>query len=195
MRLHDEGVTVTDHQIDGTGHGKRRIDRVLAANYLAGLTSMPMDRLRALRADAEQEEVDLSYIRRLVQARIDILEAELARRQNPEGTSLLGDLPQILADERGAAFGSGRHSVVTPSRVDVYRRRVELLVAESGVAEVAERSDEEIDATLQVLQTEERRISDQRKSVQGVVDALTAELTRRYRDGEANVSDLLPSES
>jgi hypothetical protein len=184
---------VAEHQIEGTGHGKRRIDRVLSADYLAGLSTISMEALRALRAEAEQEEVDLSYIRRLVQARVDILEAELARRQSGE-TSLLGDLPRILADDRGAAFGSGRHSVVTPSRVEVYRRHVERLVAESGVAEVSEQSDEQVESTLQALQAEERRISDQRKAVQVVVDTITAELTRRYRDGEANVSDLLPAE-
>jgi hypothetical protein len=31
--------------------------------------------------------------------------------------------------------------------------------------------------------------------VQAVMDACTAEVGRRYRDGDADVSDLLPSES
>lgn len=185
---------MAEQQIDGTGHGKRRIDRVLSADYLAGLNTISMEALRALRVEAEQEEVDLSYIRRLVQARIDILEAELLRRRQPDETSLLGELPRILADDRGAAFGSGRHTVVTPSRVEVYRRHVELLVAESGITEVGQQTDEQIESTLQALHAEERRISDQRKAVQVVVDTLTAELTRRYRDGEADVSDLLPAE-
>ena len=49
--------------------GNRRIDRVLAEDYLEGLQGLPLAEVRALRADAEQEEVDLSYLRRLSSAR------------------------------------------------------------------------------------------------------------------------------
>src|SRR5690242_19599644 len=39
--------------------------------------------LRALRRETQQKEADLSYLRRLLQGRIDILQAELARRSAP----------------------------------------------------------------------------------------------------------------
>ena len=61
--------------------GNRRIDRVLAADYLEGLQGLPLAEVRQLRADAEQEEVDLSYLRRMIQGRLDILRAELNRRR------------------------------------------------------------------------------------------------------------------
>ena len=60
--------------------GHRRIDRVLAEGYLDDLPNIPLDEVRALRGEAEQEETDLSYLRRLLQGRMDILRAELVNR-------------------------------------------------------------------------------------------------------------------
>ena len=69
--------------------GRRRIDRVLAEDFLADLDSADLETLRAMRAEAEQEEVDLSYVRRLIQGRIDIADAERHRRvSGGEGSRL-----------------------------------------------------------------------------------------------------------
>ena len=40
--------------------GKRRIDRVLAPEFIANLPSLPMEEVRESRHQAEQEEVDHS---------------------------------------------------------------------------------------------------------------------------------------
>lgn len=178
--------------------GARRIDRVLSADYLTAIDSLSLDDLRALRDEAEQEEVDQSYLRRLVQGRLDILRAELARRAgNGEGTSLLADLPRILSDEapRGAARGLGRNSSKEPSRAGESRRYVEGLVSDADLSDVAARSDDELRAALESLTTAEVEISANRHRVQDVMDACSAEITRRYRDGEADVADLLTSGS
>ena len=50
--------------------GTRRIDRVLAEDYLLGLRTADLAEVRELRGEAEQEEVDLSFIRRMIQGRI-----------------------------------------------------------------------------------------------------------------------------
>src|SRR5690349_11449417 len=42
------------------------------------LTLLRLSDLRALRREAQRDEADLSYVRRLLQGRIDILRAELA---------------------------------------------------------------------------------------------------------------------
>ncbi len=44
------------------------------------LTALSLPELRTLRREAQRDEADLSYLRRLLQGRIDILRAELARR-------------------------------------------------------------------------------------------------------------------
>ena len=45
--------------------------------YLAGLDARSVDQLRAKHAECLELETEVSYVRRLIQARIDILEAEL----------------------------------------------------------------------------------------------------------------------
>lgn len=174
-----------------TGKGMRRIDRVLAEDYLSGLSDCPLADVRALRGEAEQEEVDLSYLRRLVQGRLDVLRAELARRRGGGG-DLVAGLAHILAEEpRTPARGLGRHSAVQPSRVDQHRRYVEALVADVDLSDVSARTDEDLERALAVLREEEQGLSAKRRAVQTVMDACSAEITRRYRDGEADVGSLL----
>ena len=178
--------------------GNRRIDRVLAEDYLANLSSLPMDELRSLRKEAEQEETDLSYLRRLLQGRLDILRAELARRSGDDGADLVDALPQILADENSgtpAPRGLGRHATMEPSRADSHRRHVEALVADVDLSNPSTHDELSLRRALDTLEHEEQKVSDKRRAVQTVMDACTAEITRRYRDGDADVSDLLPTDA
>ena len=177
---------------DGTPvQGTRRIDRVLAEDYLSGLAGAPLADVRALRVEAEQEEVDLSYLRRLIQGRLDVLRAELKRRDG-SGKNLVDDLAGILAEEpRSAARGLGRHSTVEPSRVDSHRRYVEALVADVDLSDVSARTVDDLAHAMSVLSEEEQKLSGKRRDVQKVMDACSAEITRRYRDGEADVNALL----
>lgn len=177
--------------------GNRRIDRVLAEDFLAGLSSLPMDDVRTLRHEAEQEETDLSYLRRLLQGRLDILRAELARRTGTDGGDLIDSLPQILADDStsSAPRGLGRHMAAEPSRADSHRRHVEALVADVDLSNLAAHDEVSLNRAVDALEREEQDVSDKRRSVQAVMDACTAEITRRYRDGDADVSDLLPTDA
>lgn len=174
--------------------GHRRIDRVLAADYLAGLQQLPLADVRVLRDDAEQEETDLSYLRRLLQARLDLVGAEIARREagGGEPTDLVAHLSRVLADgARPPARGSGRHTTVEPSRTGRSRRQAEALTADTLLADLPAASDEGLEAARDQLARSERSVSDQRAAVQTVLDTLTGEIARRYRDGEASVESLL----
>src|SRR3712207_6853997 len=72
--------------------------------------------VRRLRRQAEQEEVNLSYTRRLLQGRLDIVRRELQRRAEHDGRSLVDLLPEILAEKgRGPAHGLGRHQTGQPA--------------------------------------------------------------------------------
>jgi len=182
--------------VEGTAtppaQGNRRIDRVLAEGYLDGLSDLPIAEVRQRRTDAEQEEVDLSYLRRMVQGRLDILRAELNRRDSSSNQTLVEGLAAILADEpRAPARGLGRHSTIEPSRADSHRRYVEALVADVDLSDVSARSTDEVAHAMRTLSEEEQGISTKRRAVQDVMDACSAEITRRYRDGEADVATLL----
>lgn len=178
--------------VDPMPGGRRRIDRVLAPDFLEGIADLALSDVRAHRHEAEQEEADLSYVRRLLQGRIDIVRAELGRRNGDDRGSLVDQLAGILADSvTGEPHGLGRHATVEPSRVAEHRRSVEQLVSDVGVSDVVNRTDDELAASLSRLTDYETAVSRNRRRVQEVMDACTAEIARRYQSGEATVDDLL----
>lgn len=96
--------------------GGDAVDALLETAFLDGVQDLPMAEVRALRHQAEQAEVNLSYTRRLLQGRLDIVRRELQRRAEHDGRSLLDLLPEILSEKgRGPAHGLGRHQTVQPT--------------------------------------------------------------------------------
>jgi hypothetical protein len=179
--------------------GRRRIDRVLAPDFLVGLGESGLDEVRARRADAEQEEVDLSYARRLLQGRLDILRAEQAARAGgtaqPTGlrsdAEIVGELARILADEPREDHGLGRYlGSVTPSRIGEHRREAERAVADVGGSDPGALTDAVLAEAIAHLADIEHRVSRTRREVQRVVDALTQEIARRYQAGEVTPAAL-----
>ncbi|MEO6822476.1 MAG: aerial mycelium formation protein [Candidatus Nanopelagicales bacterium] len=171
--------------------GRRRVDRVLADDFMVGIPELSLPELRERRKEAEQEEADLSFLRRMLHGRIDIVRAEQRRREpSSDGVAVVDELPAIFAEER-TTRGLGRFMHVEPSRVDEHRRDVEALVADAVISDVSHRTDVELARALVSLRAHESDVSDVRRQVQQVVDALTAELAGRYRDGGASVDELL----
>ena len=87
------------------------VDEVFDPSYLADLGDLSLNDLRAKRQVCAELETDLSYLRRLAQARVDLILAELERRHlglsEPAPEALVDQLPQILSDHTHAA-GLGR---------------------------------------------------------------------------------------
>jgi len=180
--------------------GKRRGDRVLGHDYLAHLEARDLADLRAMREEADQEEADLSYLRRLLQARLDLVQDEITRRRlgEPAPTDMVAHLTAVLTDEtrtRPASQGAGRHRVVEPTNAGEQRRAVEQLVSNDLLTNLPDASDGELTAALEQLRDEETAVSERRHAVQHVSDALGNEIGRRYRDGQADVADLLRGRS
>lgn len=174
--------------------GRRRIDRVLSPDFVRGIEHRPLGAVRALRDDAAQEETDLSYLRRLLHARIDIVRAE-QRRRAEGGASVVAELARILAANAVApAAGSGRHQAVEPSRAEEHRWRVEALVSDVDLSDVSSMPPEQLASALCAYLAEESVISRCRREVQQVVDRLNAEIGRRYARGSASVDRLLDAE-
>ena len=171
-------------------NGRRRIDRVLGEGFASGLADLDIDELRSRRREAEQEEADLSYVRRMLQGRMDILRAELARRSGG-GEEIVDHLAQVLGDSARSDHGLGRFLRVEPSRVDEHRRLVEQVIADVGVSDVQGRSDDELRDAVERLEGFEHAVSEDRRRVQHVMDALTTEVADRYKSGAASVDDLL----
>jgi hypothetical protein len=164
------------------------------------LGSLNLTELRALRRDAQQEEADLSYLRRLLQGRIDILQAELARRSAPENPvpdapepdgQVLDRLPEILADGPSNVRSSARHVTLATPHGEEYRQWAEEILADVELSDLGARTDSELHAAMARLIRHEQQVSQRRRSLQETVDGCSAEITRRYREGEARVDDLL----
>ncbi|MEU2875652.1 ABC transporter permease [Streptomyces sp. NPDC007070] len=196
-----------------------------------GLTASSLPELRALRRRAQRDEADLSYVRRLLQGRIDILRAELARRGAQAGTgaatapapgtgSGAGDeseseagagaagagltsvvhagqgpvvdrLAEILKDAPARQRSSARHVTLgTPQSEEVRRLAAEML-GEVELSDLDARTDLELRAAMGRLVRYEQQVSRRRQRLQRTADDCSAEIARRYRDGEAQVDDLL----
>ncbi|GAA2938395.1 aerial mycelium formation protein [Kitasatospora cinereorecta] len=161
-----------------------------AVEASAGVRGLRLPELRTVRRNAQRDEADLSYVRRLVQGRIDILRAELAGRAGPE-SPVVDRLSEILADTPSVHRSSVRHVTLTTPRSDEYRQLAADTLAEVGLSDLDARTDEELLAAMGRLVRYEQQVSRRRHRLQRTVDDCSAEIARRYRDGEAQVDDLL----
>src|SRR6187200_2176131 len=96
--------------------------------------------LRALRARLQNDDDAVSYVRRLAQARLDLVQAEKRRRLDGSTESLSDELPAL--------------------------------------------SGEELINYADALHAFEQARSHERRELFTRIDELSAELVRRYRDGE-----------
>jgi hypothetical protein len=178
-----------------TPAGGAAVDALLDPAFLENATRQPMSEVRRLRREAEQEEVNLSYTRRLLQGRLDIVRRELQRRADNDGRSLVDLLPEILAEKgRGPAHGLGRHQTVQPHAPEEYESWVNSLTGGIDMSDIADLTDAKLQKAAKSLAEAESGLSERRRGVQQVMDSLAAELGRRYRDGEADVAQLLADE-
>jgi hypothetical protein len=127
---------------------------------------------------------------------MDLLAFELERRAGRETRSLIEALPDILADgERGGApqlLVPRTLPVDPPDIPEEGRRRIDHVLGDDFLAHLPDISDTDLEEIQGTLTAAERQISDQRRAVYEVLELLTAEVARRYRDGLASVSELLP---
>lgn len=176
--------------------GKRALDRILADGFLADLTTIPLATLRERRLLVDHEEAWLSYLRRMLHGRIDILEATVAMRRDGRDESRGLDIAALVSS-LATQMGPGKH----PIGLDVVespgagRRAVERLIARAGLDEYSTMSDAQLDGRLDELRDVERDVSEVRHRVHEVHGQLTQELARRYRSGEAQPDSALKGTS
>ncbi|MEU0450560.1 RsiG family protein [Streptomyces tendae] len=163
------------------------------------LTALSLPELRTLRRDAQREEADLSYVRRLLQGRIDILRAELAGRGPTSSSvvttattgSVVERLSEILADAPARQRSSARHVTLATPRSEECRRLAAEMMGEVELSDLTARTDVELTSGMGRLVRYEQQVSRSRQRLQRTADGCSAEIARRYREGEAQVDDLL----
>lgn len=165
---------------------------VLEPEYLEGLTEVDLDELRQRRETAEDVETQISYYRRLLHGRMDLLNFELRRRSGDEKRTLLEALPEILA--KGMVVGdepSLRHiETMPPLPTTTGRRLIDKIMDDGVLTQLPDLDGEELGEALERLQETENQLSVQRRQLHTVIDALQAEIITRYRSeqGESQVT-------
>ncbi len=171
---------------------RRRIDVVLEPGYVEDLADVDLDELRQRRETAEDVETQISYYRRLLHGRMDLLNFELRRRSGDEERSLLEALPEILAS--GMVLGSEpnlRHlETMPPLPTTTGRRLIDRIMDDGVLTQLPELSREDLGEAIERLEEVEAQLSVQRRQLHTIIDTLQDEIISRYRSqqGEAQVT-------
>jgi len=179
---------------------RRRIDQVMGSNFTATLSEVPLDDLRKRRELLDHLDTELSYYRRMLHGRLDLLDFELRRRSGSETRSLIEALPDILADGPSGKTSNPLDKERTvelpelPGLSGAGRREVDQVLSDGFLARLPILEDEELTRIRDALSATEATVSEQRRAVYDAYDLITAELTKRYRDGSANPDELLSTQ-
>jgi hypothetical protein len=149
------------------------------------LAALDLDQLREYRQGLEAEEDKVSYWRRLVHARIDVLEAE-SGSGNPLS---IEDLVRVLGDT-----GSGR-----TRRALVRFRAADPLpdlpvLSEMWVTEIDRHDATQVEDALARLRTAEQQLTTYRRALHDRIDEATRELILRYRANPLAALSVIPQE-
>jgi hypothetical protein len=150
------------------------------------LSELRLPQLREYRAALNAEEDKVSYWRRLLHGRVDLLQAQV----ESSSALSLADLVRALGD---TGTGRSRRVLMTvPAPVKLpdlpdLERLASLWSADP-------RDDDERGRLIERLQAMERRLSAYRSALHELIDAATGELIIRYRQDPRSALDLLPAE-
>jgi hypothetical protein len=163
--------------------GKRRLDQVLSANFTEGLGSLDDEELRRRRDLARLEREYLSFLRRLLQGRRDILRDELDRRRTGgKAQPVVERVVSVLSEgSLGPARGEAPVAPLPEEELALARRRVERLLSDAHLSDLEALPDPELESAIGRLDEEERSVSEARSKVIDVHDALQGEVKRRLR--------------
>jgi hypothetical protein len=172
--------------------------RIAEPGYVESSASCSLTELRARRAECQRLEDALSLLRRLVQGHLDIVRCEQQRRaagESPDLASLVAVLPRTLAEQGGdgAAVRSRptASTITDPALTD----ELDAICDVVRLSHLPDLDDDELARLAGDLAGLERTVSARRRIVFDRLDALSSELTARYRTGAASVDALLRDEA
>jgi hypothetical protein len=140
-------------------------------------SELSLDGLRTYRRRLADEEERVSYWRRLVHARIDVLEAE-AHHERPLHVD---ELIRVLGD---TGQGRSRTALVSVHAADPLPDLP--VLQEMWVTELDPNDSEAVADALRRLRVAEKQLTEYRKALHARLDAATKELIDRYRQDPAS---------
>lgn len=174
-----------------------RIEAILSPDYVDDLASLPMAEVRKRRDESQEAADTLSYLRRLVQGRLDIVHADLERRAGGEPSDLASlverlEKGEIISDSTKTG-GLGRlPTSLGPADTDGWiSQELDEIVDAERLTSLADLGDDDVRTISDRLSELERKVSTQRNTLHDVANRLQEEIVRRYKSGEASVDSLL----
>jgi hypothetical protein len=159
------------------------LDEISSASFVAGLSGLSVAEVRERRDRAVRSENLLSYVRRTLQARIDLFQATATVGNQPH-EDVTTEVVRVLGDR--APHGGGSSARFVEVEIDSEDRAD----AESWLASVMA-TDSPGHVTVDSLISAERGISSTRAKLHGVIEVLSTEMVSRYKSGDATVESLL----
>jgi hypothetical protein len=152
-------------------------------------SDLTLEELRRLRQQLQLEDDAVSYARRVAQARLDLVKAEAQHRATGSDTVVDEELRTVLSSH--LTGGPARPPRPTEDLSD-HPLAVELdeICASHGLGRLKSLDDADLVSLTEAIAEFEARVSSDRRARFELLDALSAELVRRYRDGEADVDSL-----
>jgi hypothetical protein len=170
--------------------GSSRAADVLDPTFLDGLPDLSTDELRRRRDESLAEREFLSYLRRLLQVRQDVLSAERGQRKSGEKPEPLVDRLTAVLSKGGKANGTrgeAIRTVLSEADLEEAERQAEAMLPQLNLGETDQMSEDELERVVRSLAEAERAVSSRRAAVIRVHDRLQEELKRRYRDNPAEI--------
>lgn len=172
-----------------------QLERLLAPDYLDGIHELSLERVREMRAECQEAETAVSYLRRIVQGRLDIVHAYLDRSGEEATTgldSIVEKLSEIISSGPQRPAGYGRlPSQMSPDPEGDFAAEVDRILGEDPMADLHTMSREDLLALADRLSAIENSSSNQRRALHERIDKLQSEIVSRYKTGEASVEGLL----
>jgi hypothetical protein len=151
-----------------------------------------------MRFECQEAETALSYLRRLVQGRLDIVLAYVNSAGDAEGrdlSSVVDALPEILAGGGGRTIGGpGRNPVLhspNTESLDEVTEELDAILGADNLSGLANLDQAELAELVEQLRDLENRVSTERRGLHERIDTLQAELVARHKSGQASVDGLL----
>jgi hypothetical protein len=178
---------------------KDDLDRILTGSYLDGVDDLPLQEIRSMRTECQVAEAQLSYLRRLVQGRLDIVHSYLEHPGSdtpPDLAALVEDLPGILTSGPAGPTPTPLPShlpmlITADTEVSDLTAELDALLGPDEIASLADLDREELVALAGKLEWLENRVSLNRRALHVRIDTLQGELVARHKAGRATVDGLL----
>ena len=163
---------------------RRRLDRILRDDYADDLDELTLDGVRTRRDECLAEREYLSYLRRLLHGRIEILRAEREARASGEEAPLVDRLATIFGSDTpsGPSRGEALRLGLPEEDMALARRRVERLISDAAISDPTSLGERELDEAIEALDRDERAVSDMRQVVMRAHDLFQEEFKRRYKE-------------